>query len=295
MTKLKLPFTFLVLFLLSHTLFAQVELVAEQDHLRNLTFKSINSSEIPQTIRLEFAELTNLKSLEGNVIFLVAEPGMRKLIELQSIYSNEKTSFRYNTQLYKGLVDPAFDRDFQYLIPLNPAKQVDMRPLKSAQPQSSSSEIYTGVLFLVDEQTAVKCPRKGIISALQMDQKESENTLDNFEKENFIEVYHEDGTFTRLSGLAPNSALVALGETVFPGQDLAESGFNFSEKKHHVKMIQSRWETSTEGVTWVNYPVKLFTNNGSVISDQPEMNLSFSHPTELITAEMSKKEIKKMK
>jgi hypothetical protein len=64
------------------------------------------------------------------------------------------------------------------------------------------------------------------------------------------------------------------------------------EPSNHVKMIQSRWEMSEKGMIWVNFSVPLATATQILSSDQPNSDLTATHPAELITKEMDKKELK---
>jgi hypothetical protein len=282
-------FPALLFLFLSHSIFAQVEILAEQDQDRNLTLFGMNKGVIPYTIRIEFSKLQNLESPEGNILFKVATPGKSTLLKLKSIYVNEPTSFNYKTQLYKG--------DFQhlgvdappYLIPLKAGTSLSMRPL-TAQNQATGS-VYVGVGFFFEQATEICAPRKGIVTEVKLNQKPAAGPAD-LNTENSIELYHADGTFTRLTGLKANSAKVSPGETVFPGQILAESSPLTDSPQHHVKMIQSRWEMTEKGMIWVNFPVPLATATQILSSNQPKSDLSATHPAELITKEMDKKELK---
>ncbi|GMQ27841.1 M23 family metallopeptidase [Algoriphagus confluentis] len=282
----------LVLFFTSNLLFSQVQIVAEQDQERNLTLMSFNKEAIPYTIEIRFNKLENLESPEGELLFKVAKPGKSILVKLLSIYGNVNTSFNYNTKLYKG--------DFQnkvlslgpYLLPVEEGTVVDMRPL-SVNNQSSKTTPYTGVGIYFHSETKVCAPKKGIISEVQMNQEEGEAGLDDFSKENYIEIYHQDGTFTRLSGLQKSSASVEVGEIVIPGQVIGISSVQTSSQKHHVKMIQSRWEIQTQGVMWINFPVNIFAGGEEVSTESIASQLTSSHPEELIIKELDKKELKK--
>lgn len=118
-----------LLLIFCHSAFSQIQVVAEQDQDRNLTLISFNKSSIPYTIRIEFLKLENLESMEGRIIFAVAEPGKSILTKLRSIYVNEKTGFQYNTQLYKGNIK-AISLDLPtYLPPVEVGKSLAMRPL----------------------------------------------------------------------------------------------------------------------------------------------------------------------
>jgi hypothetical protein len=86
---------------------------------------------------------------------------------------------------------------------------------------------------------------------------------------------------------------VVIGDVVFPGQAIAESSTLPDQTKHHVKMIQSRWEMGDRGMVWMNFPVTIFADLQKVQSDQALEVLKVAHPTELISKEMDKKELKK--
>ncbi len=279
----------MLLFFVGNPLFAQVDIVAEQDQDRNLTLISFNKSQIPYTVQIEFLQLDNLESLEGNILFKVAEPGKTDLLKLQSIYTNEKTGFRYNTKLFKGNLEIFNPERTPYLVPLEEGTSTSMRPLTV---QNSGIVDYAGVGFFFENKAVICAPRKGTVSEMKMDQVFNNSGPADLESENFIEIYHQDGTFTRLSGLEANSSKVHVGEAVFPGQAIAESSSPNNESVHHVKMIQSRWEMNEKGVIWVNFPVSIFTDQKEVLSIETLDKLNSNHPTELITKEMDKKELK---
>lgn len=290
---------FTALFLLvfnSIQLNAQVQILAEQDQERNLTLFALNDHKIPYTIQIQFQELKNLESLEGELIYKVAKPGKSTLVKLQSIYGNENIGFRYNTKLYKGDFQQSLPSENPYLIPLGPGSKTTMRPLTvsySPNTKSEKNQPYTGVLFLFRESKNVTAPRKGIVSELKMDSEKVSEGPSDFASENYIEIYHQDGTFTRLSGLKANSAQVEIGDLVIPGQVIASPSTYPNSDLYQVKMIQSRWEMDIKGVLWINYPVKIYTEKGSIASDQVEEEITVLHPTDLITLEMDKKELKK--
>jgi murein DD-endopeptidase MepM/ murein hydrolase activator NlpD len=274
---------------------AQVQIVADQDMEKNLTLIAYNTSEIPYTIQIEFVGLENLKSLEGDLIFKVARPGKTNLVTLQSIYINEKTSFNYRTQLFKGEYLPNTTSDFPYIVPFEKGVNFSMRRIiPKANPTIPVENLpYTGVLFFTDSRTQICATRKGIVSEMRMDQPTTSEEIADFESENFIEIYHQDGTFSRLSGLKENSAKVSIGEMVIPGQIIAELSNPINGTEYQVKMIQSRWDFNENGMQWINLPVKLETANAQLKSDQTADNLTSTHSEELIIREMDKKELKK--
>lgn len=288
-----MKYLFAALFLFySMVIQAQVQITAEQDQERNLTLFAFNKDVIPYTVQIQFAKLDNLESLEGELLYKVAKPGKSTLVKLQSIYSNVQVGFRYNTKLYKGDFKPSLPFDAPYLIPVEKGKMVSMKPLIANQ-KLPEERRYTGVSFLGDQPFTVCAPRKGIISEIKMDVEKVADGLADFSSENYVEIYHQDGSFTRVSGLKANSAKVTVGETVIPGQALADSSPQANSSQHHVKMIQSRWEMEVNGVTWVNFPVLIRSEKEELLSDKASENLQSTHPEELIAKELDKKELKK--
>ncbi|WP_289028780.1 hypothetical protein, partial [uncultured Algoriphagus sp.] len=255
-------FTAILLVLFSAGLLqAQVQIVADQDMEKNLTLIAYNTSEIPYTIQIEFVSLENLKSLQGDLIFKVARPGKTNLVNLQSIYINEKTSFNYRTQLFKGEYLPNTTSDFPYLVPFENGVTFSMRRIiPKANPAIPVENLpYTGVLFFTDSPTQICAPRKGIVSEMRMDLATTSEEIADFESENFIEIYHQDGTFSRLSGLKEGSEKVSIGEMVIPGQIIAELSDPTNGSEYQIKMIQSRWDFNENGMQWINFPVNLET------------------------------------
>jgi hypothetical protein len=220
-------------------------------------------------------------------------PGKSNLVKLRSILVNENTSFNYNTKLYKGTYLPSDFAPPAYLVPLESGTVFSMRPLKVQLPgnaKNAAAAPYSGVGFFFEKPTVVCAPRKGIISEIKMDKKTPSEGPVDFDSENYVEIYHPDGTFSRLSGLKSGSARVEVGETVIPGQALADSAPEANQASHHVKMIQSKWENNENGIIWVNFPVIIFTEKLEAKSDETHSDLQSTHPGELITREMDKKE-----
>lgn len=286
-------FPALLFLFLSNSIFAQVEILAEQDPDRNLTLFGMNQGVIPYTIRIEFAKLQNLESPEGMILFKVATPGKSTLLKLKSIYVNKPTSFNYKTQLYKGEIRAAAPDPIAYLIPIAAGTPLSMRPLTAQTTRPAESQEYVGVGFYFENQAVICAPRKGIVTGIKMNANAPSAGPADLNSENYLEIYHSDGTFSRLTGLESNSAKVAVGETVFPGQPIADSGPLPNQSQYHVKMIQSRWEMNEKGVAWINFPVAIFTEKLEAKSDQTLSELRSAHPVALITKEMDKKELKK--
>lgn len=275
-------------------LMAQIKVVSEWDSNQNLNLIAYSQENIPYIIRLAFFDLENLESKDGDLVYAVAKKGKTQLIQFTKIYENEETRFRYDSKLYKGTF--VSENKVQYLIPLKEGHTCDIKPLvpaKSSQTNGSEVKEYAGVGFYFTAPTVICSPRMGRVTDMKMNVAITGEDVEFTDQENFIEIYHEDGTFTRLSVLQPGSQKVNIGDPVLPGQELAFSAGENYRKGRHVKMIQSGWKLEHGEITWINFPVRLMVENKEVFSNLEVLNTSVVHPSEIVISEMTKKESKK--
>lgn len=285
----------ILLFLSSFIVHAQVEIVAETNTEKNVILIAINKNVIPYTIRLQFDKLGNLESPDGNVIYAVANPGKTNLVKLKSPYLNGSTSFNYNSQIFKGGYLPYQVPSYHYLIPIEEGQKVGFMPFKDKKPNNSEvgiSKAYQGVEFYFENAAVICAPRKGIITEIKIDSEKILKDPDNPNLENFIEIYHQDGTFSRLSGLMESTGKIQVGQVVFPGQALAESLPMPNGQGFQLKMTQSGWYMEFGYLVWISFPVILTNGQKKIPSNSTATNFTTSHPEELVTLEMDKKEVK---
>jgi murein DD-endopeptidase MepM/ murein hydrolase activator NlpD len=116
--------------------------------------------------------------------------------------------------------------------------------------------------------------------------------LDFKRDENFIEIYHEDGSLTKLMVLKSGSQKVKVGDMVIPGQVLAESAGENYNSGQHIRMVNMKpAKDGNDKLKYELFPVKFSTSTGEIQVEEL-MEFSVVHPEELVTAEMSKREIK---
>ena len=124
-----------------------------------------------------------------------------------------------------------------------------------------------------------------------MDVQTKGNNLSFTAEENFIELYHEDGTFTKITVLKAGSEQVKLGQQVFPGDTLALSaGENYSQGPH-VRVIQLKTILEKDQFFYRAFPVSYISDQG-VLEIKEYTTLKAVHPQELVTDEMNKRELK---
>lgn len=289
-------FLFFCLFLTSCFGFGQVKLTTEWDKEDNLIILAFNNDFIPHTVRIEFFGLENLESKDGNLIYGLAKPGKSQIAKLHTGFTNIQSQFNYNSNVFRGSYLQQLEEPPIYLIPVQEGQVVHMRPLQLVDFQKNQlppDQQYVGSGFFFDKPTVICAPRKGIVSDMKMGLKMDETEILHTEFENFIELYHGDGSFTKLLVLRPDSEMVKLGETVFPGQPLAESSGEAYVNGPHVKMVQSRWKKGARDLEWFNFPIKIWDGKEGVFTNEEVALLKVDHPKELVTKEMSNKELKK--
>jgi murein DD-endopeptidase MepM/ murein hydrolase activator NlpD len=293
MIRISLLFSF-VLFFLHQTLLAQITVDTERDKDNNVNFFANNPTDIPYTLVLNFSNLQNMTTTGGGNTTAVANPGRTRVATLRPTVAGQGTNYRYSFSYAKGNLFAKSKVSPAYLVPV-PAETIVhaalINPISITSGGNSSKNSYVGVSFRFEKPTQILAPRKGIISEMKMDAQISSSELSYSSQENFIEIYHEDGTFTKLTVLKSGTEKVKLGQQVFPGDVLAESGGENYSTGPHVRMINLRTVKENEGFIYQAFPVDFVSDKGNLEIKQ-SMTLTTAHPEEIITLEMNKKELK---
>jgi hypothetical protein len=290
---------FLSIFLLfqfvSVLAFAQITIETERDENGNVLFFSKNPEIIPYSVILNFGTLQNLTSTGGGSVMGVAMPGRIRLATLKPTLAGQGTNYSFTYSFAKGNVYGKNKTEPVYLIPVKEGVEVQAFLLTTIENRLGRDEVdnpYRGVSFRFEEPTVIVAPRKGIVAEIKMEENPGADNLDFSSNENHIELYHEDGTITRIMVLKSGSQKVKVGQMVFPGDELAESAGENYNSGRHVRMVCLKTEkVGTERLKYTNIPVKFSTPTGNREIAQPE-ELEVVFPREIIILEMSKKEMK---
>lgn len=289
--------SFLLILLLGYsTVFAQVKMESEQDKDGNITIYGTNNDVIPYTLVITFTELSNLSSSSGNPLFVIANPGKNSVARLKKINAAQGTRMNFTSKQFRGSYLNTSKEEPVYLIPVQEGEEVRMQPLthvENVYNKEAENKNYVGTAFYFDQPTVICAPRKGIISNIKMDSETKGASVSFDASDNFIEIYHEDGSFTKLMVLESGSEKIKIGNTVYPGQPLASSSGEKYQSGRHVRMIQSRWNKVDREMKFNILPVKVFDGEKEVLSQETINGMIVSHPEKLITKEMNKREIKR--
>lgn len=280
---------------LHFTSFGQIEIETERDKEGVVSFYAINRTPVPHTILINFSQLQNMTTTGGGNVTALASPGRSRVATLKPTLSGQGTNYRYSYSYVKGNIFAKSKNPAVYLIPVEAGQEVmaaQMNPLADRLTEGEKTGSYVGVSFSFSSPTMIVAPRKGVVSDMKMDFEGNKENLSFNRAENFIELYHEDGTFTKISVLKAGSAKVKEGDLVFPGDVIAQSGGENYSSGPHVRMINLKpVKLDSEKLSMEAFPVTFVSEQGEISFNQPE-KLLVTHPQEVVTAEMSKRELK---
>lgn len=273
---------------------AQITIESEQDSERNVVFYAVNPTKVPYSVILNFSQLQNMTTPGGGNVTSLASPGRSKVATLKPTLAGQGTNYRYAYSFAKGNVYGKTKIDPVYLIPVPEGTQVKgiLNYNIAETLKKEEYEKYVGISFIFDKPTLIVAPRKGVIVEMKMDYATEKKSLSFSAEENFIEIYHEDGTITKLMVLKAGSEKVEVGDLVFPGQVLAESAGENYQQGPHVRMVNQRTEKDgPDKLKYTLFPVVFATEEGNIeIKELREFTVT--HPQEIVTRELNKKELK---
>lgn len=285
---------FCCFFLVSIRMQAQVTIESERDKDNNVNLFAINTAEIPYSVLLNFSDLQNMTTPGGGKTVVVANPGRSKVATLRPTLAGQGTNFRYSFSFGRGNVYAKSKNLPAYLIPVPEGtivKAVSNNPIENTLGKEIEGNSYRGISFNLEGITPILAPRKGIVISLKMDVQPKGENLSFTADENFIELYHEDGTFTKITVLKAGSEQVKLGQQVFPGDTLALSaGENYAQGPH-VRILQVKTVLENDRFYYRTFPVTYVSDQG-VLEIKEYITLKAVYPEELVTSEMNKRELK---
>ncbi|WP_297337480.1 hypothetical protein [Algoriphagus sp.] len=287
-------FSLVLIFISLHS-FAQIQVESERDNEGNVIITATNTSSIPYTLQFDFSNLQNLTPVGGSSPIGIANPGTSRVATLKRVSSSQSTNFSFRYAYIKGNIYGKRTKEPIYLIPLPAGTQVrgvSMTHIENRLQPDEQNDAHVGVSFFMPEELTILAPRKGYISDMKMDYTAGKNDLDFSRSENFIEIYHQDGTLTQLKVLKANSQLVKIGQEVFPGDPLAVSAGENYQNGRHIRVICTRVSKNSQGKIYAEIFPSTFVieENFSTLSKPVEATVT--HPEEVITMEMSKRELK---
>ncbi|SEF77694.1 M23 family metallopeptidase [Algoriphagus boritolerans] len=292
---LKIFISLVVLIFSFSSLSAQITIETERDSDGNVLLFAVNPTKVPYSVILNFSQLQNMTTPGGGNVTAIASPGRSKVATLKPTLAGQGTNYRYAYSFAKGNVYGKTKIDPIYLIPVaegTPVKAVLNNNISNTLNKDEKDNSYVGISFIFEQPTLIVAPRKGVVAEMKMDYATDKENLNFSAEENYMEIYHEDGTITKLTVLKSGSAKVEVGDQVLPGQVLAESAGDNYQHGPHVRMVNQRTEKNgPDKLKYTYFPVVFATEEGN-IEIKELSDFTVTHPKEIITRELNKKELK---
>ena len=182
-----------------------------------------NNESCPVSTAFNF-DLENLKSsFDEEQILVIPEKAQRfKIAELKAIDRRKGWRFSYDYQANLGDINVSeYDADHVYELPYNKGNSFI---INQGYNGSTSHKNENAFDFNMPEGTEILAARGGLVVKVVQD-----NTQAGFKEEykkynNYIIIYHSDGTFASYAHIQFNGARVKEGDVVNPGDLIALSG-----------------------------------------------------------------------
>lgn len=168
-------------------------------------------------------ELVNMKSsLKKAFVLVPAQTKKFVVTELTVIDKTKKVSFKYQSSFFLGDIDlRKYDINYPYDLPYNKGEEYIIGQGYNGK---ISHQNEFALDFIMPIGTEILTSRDGIVVDVQ--DKNAGNCMKKecAENNNFVVIYHEDGTFAEYTHIDTNSALVKKGDTIKKGEKIALSG-----------------------------------------------------------------------
>ena len=182
-----------------------------------------NQEFCPVTINVKF-ELKNLKSSieKDKSIVIPADTAGFNLCNLIISDPDKEYSFSYNVAAnYGDHLNKTFDKDFEYYLPFEKGASF---VIGQGYNGNFSHMGEFSLDFEMDEGTSVHAAREGVVCKVVEDNTRSCMHNECASYNNYILIYHDDGTFAEYSHLKKDGAIVKEGDKVSQGDRIGYSG-----------------------------------------------------------------------
>ena len=179
-----------------------------------VTFYSETQSHTPYTVSMTFSRLSNTTSTEGEIYDAVIHYGKTRLLTLRPSTENVPIGFSYRYTYRKGNNRLKADTNFVYLFPLAPGKVVRVNRMVSLEKffGKEGEKRITGLGFSTTAGDTIFASRGGLVTEVVDNAASTSENTSFHATENYLEVFHKDGTFARYKLFQNGGIFVSPGE-----------------------------------------------------------------------------------
>jgi murein DD-endopeptidase MepM/ murein hydrolase activator NlpD len=217
----------------------------------------------PIEVQLRFESAVNVVS-EPDLPARVVIPGQATSLVLQVQPIDQRIGWTYQWSYGYLPGDPAARHDpaAVYRLPFDESLRLRVDQAFGGSFSHAEAHSYHAVDIAMDEGTPVLAARAGTVMAVESDFFGSGQDIQKYgDRANHIRIVHPDGTMAVYAHLALESVLVAIGDRVRAGQEIARSGNTGFSTGPHLHFVIQR----NAGGKLVSEPFA-FTAGGQVIT-----------------------------
>lgn len=182
-----------------------------------------NQELCPMSIKISF-ELSNLKVSGGNNNIYIASPLKNRQLLTKLIVSKKGKEYKFSYKYWTNFgnhVEDKYDSTFIYSLPFTKSNSFKVYQGYNG---SFSHQNKNALDFTMQVGTKISAIRDGLV--IKVVEKNSKNCSKEECKKynNFIVIYHSDGTFAEYAHINKNGSIVNVGDTVSQNQIIGYSG-----------------------------------------------------------------------
>lgn len=269
-----------------------IKIITEKNDQSAVTFWCENTSSIVYSVKIKFSQLGDYINTNGEYISEV-RPGRTRILELKPKVNPTNLSYSFNYYYSKGKYTAKPDSNFIYLLPIAANKEVQIYPVTyigSMIGKENKAFFMQGFRF--SQNDTLCAVRSGTVSEINKSGIASSDYYNS--NRNFIEIEQRDGsiaTYVILDKLIP---MVTVGEKVIAGQAIGflQAVDNNPKVNLRIDYLDESKLGKEQVVPYINIKPKFLTEDG-IQSLTIKQNYKSIHSEEIITKELSKKELKR--
>lgn len=261
----------LLLWLYSFSVFAQEQVILTYEPTKTgYKIYAQNKEFIPVTMVVHF-QMKNLKIKQEKNFYVIPAQSEKKLIAEMSVEDN-RFPYQFTYTYLWNYGDFSIDKVSEHVYDLPYQVQQRFRVMQGYNGTFSHQNEYS-LDFDMPVGTGITAVRDGIVVKI-----EDRNSQRCIQKEcaqfnNYVLIFHEDGTFSEFSHLDKEGVLVKPGDKVAKGQLIAKSGNTgwstaphlhlviFKQKLHQRETLPTPFRISDGTVSEILQEGKIYTRN----------------------------------